>query len=140
MCVGAQRQFTAMTLTARPARQFAVAMITSALPAAVTDVADDCELVIGEFVANAINADAKLIDVSVQLHHDRIELAVTDDAHGWPVLYPRDVTAPTGRGLQIVAALATTWGVTVAEDRRTTVWAHLACDQMDTTHMTCRYR
>ena len=43
-------------------------------------VVDDCGLVLGELVANAIKADADTIDVSVQLHHGRIEPAVTDDA------------------------------------------------------------
>jgi anti-sigma regulatory factor (Ser/Thr protein kinase) len=59
-------------------------------------VVDDCGLVVGELIANAIQADANTIDVSVELHHGRIGLAVTDDAHGWPVLHPPDLDATGG--------------------------------------------
>lgn len=140
MCTSAHREFTATIAAARSARQFAVTALTSALPRAGVDVVDDCELVIGELVANAINVDAKSIDVSIQIHHDRIELAVTDDAHGWPVLRPPDPAATSGRGLQIVAALAPSWGVTIDDDRRTVVWAHLSCEPATTSGMHCRFR
>lgn len=140
MCKSAHRQFTRTTSTARAARLFTVAAISSALSGADADIVGDGELIIGELVANAINALADLIDVSVNIHHDRIELAVTDDAHGWPVLHPLNTAATSGRGLQIVAALATSWGVTITRDRRTTVWAHLPCSPLETVDVPCRLR
>ncbi len=140
MCQDAHREFAATITTTRPARQFVVATLTRAAPRAGVAIIDDCELVIGELVANAINADAEIIDVTIELHHDRIDLAVTDDAHGWPVLHPPDPAATSGRGLQIVAALATRWGVTIGEDRRTTVWAHLPCNPLTTSGVQCRFR
>ena len=112
----------------------------NALPAAGANVVDDCELVVGELVANAITADATIIDVSIQLHHDRVELAVSDDAHGWPVLRLPDPAATSGRGLQIIAAIAARWGVTINEDRHTIVWAHLSCDPRTTTGVPCQFR
>jgi two-component sensor histidine kinase len=140
MCTNAHRQFTASRSTARAARQFTIATITGAIPRAGANVVDDCELVVSELAANAINALANTIDVSIELHHDRIELAITDDADGWPVLQPLDPSATSGRGLQLVAALATSWGVSLAEDRRTIVWALLPCNPLDTTDVPCRFR
>ena len=137
--MSAHRRFSPPGTTARPAREFIVTTIARALPRADTTVADDCELVIGELVTNACNAHATTIDVSIELHHTRIELAVTDDAHGWPVLRVPGPAATSGRGLQIVAALAARWGVTVAEDGRTTVWAHVPCNPLTTTAVQCRW-
>ena len=54
---------------------------------------------------------------------------MTDDAHGWPVLHPPNLDATGGRGLQIIAALAARWGITIDEDRRIIVWAHLLCSE-----------
>ena len=140
MCTSAYGQFPATTSNARAARLFAVATVTRALPRAGVNVVDDCELVIGELVANAINAAANLIDVCIQIHHARIELAVTDDAHSWPVLHPPNTAATRGRGLQIVDALATSWGVTIADDERKIAWAHLPCDPLETIDVPCRFR
>ena len=143
MCMCAQRRFTDLSPTTRPARTFAVATIADALPHVDTTLIDDCELVIGELVANAVKASAEIpdatnIDVAVALHHDYVELAVTDDARGWPVLLPPNPTAAGGRGLRLVAALSSRWGVTIAEDKRTTVWAQLPCDPVATTGVSCR--
>lgn len=140
MCTNAQRQFTATKLTGRSARRFTVSAITSVLPRAAYNVVDDCELVIGELVANAVTADATSIDVTIQIHHDRIELAVTDDAHGWPTPLAPDPAASSGRGLQIIATLAIRWGVTRSRDQHTIVWAHLACDPVATSEVQCRFR
>jgi two-component sensor histidine kinase len=104
-------------------------------------VVDDCGLVVGELIANAIQADANTIDVSVELHHGRIGLAVTDDAHGW--LAGPSPTRPGcrgGRGLQIIAALAACWGATIDEDRHTIVWVQLFCNPLATNGVQCRYR
>ena len=103
-------------------------------------VVDDCGLVVGELTANAIQADANTIDVSVELHHGRIGLVVTDDAHGWPVVHPPDLDATGGRGLQIIAALAACWGATIDEDRHTIVWVQLFCNPLATNGVQCRYR
>jgi two-component sensor histidine kinase len=140
MCTEVHRQFSAATATARQARQFALATLTNAVPHADTNVIDDCELVIGELAANAINAQANLVDVTIHLHHNRVELAVTDDAHGWPTPQPPDPAAASGRGLQIVDALSAQWGVTIGADRRTTVWAHVSCNPLQTTNLRCRFR
>ena len=142
MCICAHRRFTDLSPTTRPARVFAVATVAEALPQADRTLIDDCELVIGELVANAVKAsadvaDAKHIDVAVTLHRDYVEIAVTDDARGWPVLQPPSPSAAGGRGLRLVAALSSRWGVTIAEDKRTTVWAQLSCDPVATTGVSC---
>ena len=95
---------------------------------------------IGELIANAIKADANTIDVSVKLHHGRIELAVTDDAHGWPVHHPPDLEAAGGRGDADHRRACHPLGVTIDEDRRTIVWAHLFCNPLATNGVQCRYR
>ena len=143
MCMCAQRRFTDLSPTTRSARAFAVATIADALPDADPTLIDDCELVIGELVANSVKASAQIagatnIDVAVALHHDYVELAVTDDAHGWPVLRPLNPNAAGGRGLRLVAALSNRWGVTIAEDKRTTVWAQVPRDPVATADLSCR--
>lgn len=140
MCLRGQRRFAVTDSTPAVARHFATDAIGPALGADGSDVVEDAELVTGEFVTNAVLAGARSVDMLVEIHFDRLELAVTDDGSGWPVLRPPDPYASGGRGLQIVAALATRWGVTVGADRRTTVWAELACDPLHTRALHCSSR
>jgi len=107
MCKDAHRRFTA-TSTPLPARQFVVTTITSALPLARANIVDDCELVIGE-------------------------LAVTDDAHGWPVLHPPNLTATAGEVYRSSLPWPPAGASRSPEDRRKTVWAHLSCTPLKTT-------
>lgn len=80
------------------------------------DTRDDIALVATELLTNAARAARALVRLSVDVHRTWIEVVVTDDAPGRP--QPRATTAldTSGRGLSIVDALATEWGVRTVEE------------------------
>jgi anti-sigma regulatory factor (Ser/Thr protein kinase) len=83
----------------------------------------DLELVISELVTNAIDHGRGTIDVAIQ--HDGYELhgSVTDEGDGF-VYVARTVADDElrGRGLSVVDALATSWGI---REGNTHVWFHM---------------
>jgi anti-sigma regulatory factor (Ser/Thr protein kinase) len=89
------------------------------------DLYQDAAMVVTELVANAVDHAGTPSTVTVTLDDHELCVAVRD---GRPDAAPRprpvDPTAPRGRGLQMVDALATSWGVTVHADGKT-VWAVL---------------
>jgi anti-sigma regulatory factor (Ser/Thr protein kinase) len=86
---------------------------------------EDLELAATELITNAVRAGALHLDIQLSVLLPRLELAVTDDGPGMPT--PREPApgAVTGRGLQILAALADEWGYTAGEISKT-VWARFA--------------
>jgi anti-sigma regulatory factor (Ser/Thr protein kinase) len=72
---------------------------------------DNVLIVVGELVANAIQAGATSVEVDVQVVPRQLDLVVTDDADGWPT--PRSATEHdvNGRGLTIVGRLSDKWTV-----------------------------
>jgi anti-sigma regulatory factor (Ser/Thr protein kinase) len=94
-----------------------------------TEVAYDASLVLGELVANAVQHGEPLDDDSLDLcwgaWDGLIHVEVTDGgASTVPVLNPPSDAAVRGRGLAIVEALASSWGVRT-EQAAVTVWATL---------------
>lgn len=109
---GAARRFVAATLREHAAR----------LPFS------DVLTVLSELATNAVQAGAAVIDVHLDSEAAFTRIAVTDDAAGWPTPRrpgPNDVS---GRGLMIVEALTTRWGVTPTSGpaQGKQVWAVLA--------------
>ena len=95
----------------RAARAFvAGALAAGRLPRGV--VVDDVVLIASELVTNAVRAGAAWVDLSLRVTSRRVDLVVTDDARGLPVLAAVDREAVGGRGLRIVEDLADTWVVT----------------------------
>ena len=84
-------------------------------------VVEDLELAATELVTNAVRSGASRIDVRLEVLPPRLELRVTDDGPGTPVLGAHDTTGEAGRGLQIVASVASAWGWTPAGVSKT-VW------------------
>ncbi len=72
----------------------------------------DLELVISELVANSVEHGRGTIQLSVEHSIAAIHGSVTDDGDGFDYT-PRDLTshALRGRGLTIVDALVTRWGI-----------------------------
>lgn len=92
----------------------------------------DLDLVATELVTNALHVAATRISVQVQWHEPStgpgtawVRIAVTDDGPGIPELNEAALTDTHGRGLSIVAALATEWGFAQTGPTKT-VWARLA--------------
>lgn len=122
----AEREFTADQSAPAAARTFVNAVMVGLVPDAVPPtLREDIELVVSELVTNAVRAASPTVRVGVTYRQGRLLLQVQDDGTGWPE--PRDagVHDTTGRGLAIVSAVCTSWGMRLTESDRKTVWAEL---------------
>lgn len=124
-----------LTLTAdlhAPARARAW---TQARVAAVADErTDDAMLIVSELVTNAVRHAGTNVVLTVRVHPDRIRIEVSDGVDELSAMMPGrpDSSRPDGRGLVIVAALASNWGVTREPDGLgKTVWADLPIASRD---------
>ncbi|MGB9376687.1 MAG: MEDS domain-containing protein [Mycobacteriales bacterium] len=91
---------------------------------------DVTEMVLAEFVSNAIRHGSRRFRVTLVRHDDAIRLAVWDPSLEPPRLIEDDITfATSGRGIRMVDAVSTNWGVDVRADGKT-VWADIAADQV----------
>lgn len=93
-------------------------------PAVRQETAATAELLVSELVTNAVRHTRDLLQLEVRARDGRLLVAVTDDAPDPPVLRSRDDEGQSGRGMQIVDALADRWGVTLGDDRKS-VWFEL---------------
>jgi anti-sigma regulatory factor (Ser/Thr protein kinase) len=101
------------------------------MPAEVTG---NAELIVSEFVTNAIKASQGLAHatVRVRLASDREQLLVQvwDAGASVPVLRDPRPASEGGRGLQLVAALSVNWGVNPAGTLAgKVVWAVIAAEE-----------
>jgi anti-sigma regulatory factor (Ser/Thr protein kinase) len=108
----------------RQARAFAVTALDELL-GNHADITDDTALIVSELVANAVDADASSVMVSLDVHHSHVRVAVEDDGAGTPTLRNAAATDDHGRGLAIVAGLSEGWGVQPLQ-RGKQVWADVS--------------
>jgi anti-sigma regulatory factor (Ser/Thr protein kinase) len=96
------------------------------LPAASesSDLADDVEIIVSELVTNAVLAGCVVMHVLLTLNPSCLRIDLRDDAPGWPTEVDASPTDDHGRGLAIVSALASRWGVRRLRDAKE-VWAEL---------------
>jgi serine phosphatase RsbU (regulator of sigma subunit) len=90
-----------------------------------TAMLDDAALVAAELLANAVQHGAPPLAIAVRAEASRVHIAVRDGNPRPPV---RPVASPsnmTGRGIALVDALATRWGVAHDGSGGKTVWAEL---------------
>ena len=75
---------------------------------------EDALILTSELVTNAIRHGRPAVTLAIQLEPSALTIVVTDTGPERPPLVPRTPhpDSPTGRGLVIVDALATRWGVT----------------------------
>jgi anti-sigma regulatory factor (Ser/Thr protein kinase) len=83
--------------------------------------AEDAEvarLLISEVVTNAVRFAGRLSALRLALvaHPDRVRFLVGDGSPLHPVLRSADSAAESGRGIHLVAALASAWGVLEASE------------------------
>ena len=90
------------------------------------DFVDLAALLITELVANAIRHVPGTCAVELTRRGDALRIAVVDTGAGLPDLQSPGLSAFRGRGLHIVNALATEWGIDHLEDGCKAVWAELA--------------
>lgn len=96
------------------------------------DLAETATLVASELTTNAVlHAGGDSIDVTVArapLAVDGVQITIGDDATGaLPVWRRPTPTSRSGRGLRIVDAASTRWGVTVGSSRKH-VWCEITSD------------
>jgi anti-sigma regulatory factor (Ser/Thr protein kinase) len=95
-------------------------------------LADVCMLLASELVTNAVTHGSGSVELEIRSDGRRLVVAVGQEGHVPELPEPR-MSAPdamTGRGLAIVAELATRWGADV-DERGTTVWFELAAPHDD---------
>jgi anti-sigma regulatory factor (Ser/Thr protein kinase) len=89
------------------------------------DVVEDAAMVTTELVANAVDHAHSASTLSLRAERGSLCVTVRDALPGpLPRLAPIDPTAPRGRGLQMVDALSTAWGVSLHADGKS-IWAVL---------------
>lgn len=114
--------FTAQPDAVRAARQFVVDALGRWGHAGW--LLEDAELVMSELATNALAHARTPFWVAARVQDSGIRLSVRDASTATPTLRDGGQLAPSGRGLRIVAALASNWGVDVDADGKT-VWADL---------------
>jgi hypothetical protein len=90
------------------------------------DRVDDTVLIVSELVTNSIEySSSTSVSVNLACAGDDVYVAVSDSAaNSLPVLRRPGQGTHAGRGLRIVSASSTWWGVTAASQAKT-VWAEL---------------
>jgi CheY-like chemotaxis protein len=92
------------------------------------DVIPDAELVISELVTNALVHAGPTCVLRARLAQGILRLEVRDEGDGMPDPLAADAQAEHGRGLLLVSALSTAWGVESVPDGGKLVWAELMCE------------
>jgi anti-sigma regulatory factor (Ser/Thr protein kinase) len=118
-----EAQFPAVRGSVPNARRFVAGAVADVPP----EVLDAVALIATELASNSVQHAASAFAIRVEQLPDRIRIEVEDDGAGQPVLGSPDPGATSGRGLQIVSALADGWGV-IPRDRAEgkTVWVTIA--------------
>src|SRR4051812_37426069 len=88
-----------------------------------TAVAEDAALAAAELLANAVQHGSPPVAVQVSGDADRIRIEVQDGSRRPPVRPSSSGTNMTGRGIAMVDALATRWGVDPRPEGGKSVWA-----------------
>jgi anti-sigma regulatory factor (Ser/Thr protein kinase) len=101
------RRFAAVPGAVGQARRFVRAALTGCPEALVADVM----VATSELAGNAVVHGGSDFEVTVARRGGRICVSVADEGPDWPRLRPVDANAESGRGLRLVNAVATRWGV-----------------------------
>ncbi|HET6915128.1 MAG TPA: ATP-binding protein, partial [Acidimicrobiales bacterium] len=84
---------------------------------------EDVRLVTSELVTNAVTHAGTEVTVSIEQNAAVVTLTVQDGSSLVPRMSPDDLWAPSGRGLMLVAALSSDWGVLTGSAGFKSVWA-----------------
>lgn len=105
---------------ARRARRH-VRRVLSGIP---DELQADAELVVSELATNSVLHGESPVVVRVRRSGDRVRIEVEDAGRNLPMMVSQRSDAMTGRGLPLVAAVASGWGVEPANPGKV-VWAEL---------------
>jgi anti-sigma regulatory factor (Ser/Thr protein kinase) len=104
----AQRLFANTPNAVTQARRYVLELLDDLDPEALAEA----EVMVSELATNSLRHAASHFIVCVERFPEEIKISVEDTGPGYPELRTPDPAASAGRGLQIVAALASRWGVT----------------------------
>jgi serine phosphatase RsbU (regulator of sigma subunit)/PAS domain-containing protein len=117
---GAELGFDAEPDVVPRARRLARSTVEASRP----DLLDDTELVVSELVTNATLHGRPPFTLRVRVG-EGVRIEVEDAGAHLPVLLPAETASTTWRGLSLVAAVATRWGVDALAGGGKRVWAEL---------------
>lgn len=100
-------------------------LVASVLNGCPPGVVADAELIVAELATNALLHGAPPIRLRLTANDARIRIELEDTGRAVPVRMRHSTQAMTGRGLELVAAIAADWGV-APTDRGKTVWAEVS--------------
>jgi anti-sigma regulatory factor (Ser/Thr protein kinase) len=120
-----QRRFPNEATSVGEARRYTLAAIDGLPP----QLADAVAVMVSELAANAVRHTGSHFTLTIDRSPELIRIAVTDRGSGSPIVKNPEPVEPSGRGLQIVQALADDWGVVPAsEPPGKTVWFTIVVD------------
>ena len=102
------RRFTTVTLTGQP-----------------PELVDNASVIVTELVTNAVLHGAPPVLLRISGVEGEVRIEVQDSGRSIPVQARRSTDMMTGRGLELVAALANDWGVEPGKGEGKVVWAHV---------------
>ena len=106
----------------RRARRFVADKLTAW---GLDQLRDDALLVTSELTANAITHAESSCELRLTLTSSALRIDVVDSGAGTPEPQPRSFTEEHGRGLVLVDAITTAWGLDVVPGDGKVVWAEL---------------
>jgi two-component sensor histidine kinase len=127
--VKSTRSFPEQPESVPEARRFATDVLHDVTP----EVAATVELLVSELATNCIRHTDSSFDLTVIQSRHEIRVEATDHDAGKPIMQSPKPTDPSGRGLRIVDALATAWGVEHRSAQGKTVWFTVAVPAPDRT-------
>jgi anti-sigma regulatory factor (Ser/Thr protein kinase) len=101
-----RRIFPKSAASVSAARRFVAATLDN-VP---SEVVDSVALMVSELATNAVEHAASEFELVVEHDTDRVLVTVSDRGGGRPRARHPQASDPSGRGLQIVGALADEWG------------------------------
>ena len=107
----------------REAREFVAGKLTEW---GLDHLIDDALLVTSELVTNAITHAESACHLRLSVVRSTLRIDVIDTGRGAPEPQPESATEEHGRGLHLVDALATAWGLDIVPGEGKLVWAELA--------------
>lgn len=111
-----EAQFPAVGMSVRGARAFVESV--GDVPGTISG---DVALLVSEMAANCVLHARSPFVVRVGRRPGVLRIEMTDSSVAPPVVKPYSSDAPTGRGLRLIEALASRWGV-IPSDQGKTVW------------------